>query len=58
MKAFSLLTILLDANQQLLFSEGKSWTVIIVMSIIWIGIVVFLILQDRKIKELEKRMDN
>ena len=56
MKAFSLLTILLDANQQLLFSEGKSWTVIIVMSIIWIGIVVFLILQDRKIKELEKRM--
>lgn len=50
--------ILLDANQHLLFSEGKSWTVIGVMLIIFLGIIAFLIFQERKIASLEERVND
>jgi len=41
-----------------LFQSGKIYVVVAVLSIIFIGIVVYLIMLDRKISKLEKEIKN
>jgi CcmD family protein len=41
-----------------LFQSGKIYVVVIVLSIIFIGIVAYLIMLDRKISKLEKEIKN
>lgn len=38
-------------------SNGKIYVVVIVLSIVFAGLVVFLVVLDRKVKKLEKQMD-
>lgn len=41
-----------------LYQSGKIYVVVIVMSIIFIGIAIYLVMLDRKISKLEKEIQN
>ena len=59
---FSMVTFGQDVQQvemaDLLHQSGKIYVVVAVLSIIFIGIVVYLILLDRKISKLEREIKN
>ena len=40
-----------------MYQEGKIWVVITILGIIFIGIAIFLIFMDKKLKKLEKQIE-
>ncbi len=46
-----------DALEQFMLGQGKIYTVLIVVLIIWAGIALFLFRTDRKLNRLERTLD-
>ncbi|MFQ5568073.1 MAG: CcmD family protein [Rhodothermales bacterium] len=46
-----------DGLEQFMLGQGKIYTVLIVVLIIWAGIALFILRTDRKLRHLERMMD-
>lgn len=52
------LLVLLAADTRLLFRDGKLYAVAAIVLIIWAGIVLLLLRQEKRLKRLEKQLEN